>query len=196
MSRSFEVTVNADQGSDGRSSKNFYRTKNPKTQDLIQAAIHWPSDLEGILPILRCQISYLQKGKGLAMYFLGPFCYNRYLGMIGQASQGSLQLSSPQPGRSSVRKKRTGQSGCGWSWVVLGSIPPPSIAHSVQSPQARKVDKGAGTRWCPLAMVHCSSRAVSQAGCGLRAAEEPLLVSHLGTEEDTELVQFFLLQAI
>lgn len=118
MSRSFEVTVKADQGSDGRSSKNFYRTKNPKTQDLIQAAIHWPSDLEGILPILRCQISYLQKGKGLAMYFLGPFCYKRYLGMIRQASQGSLQLSSPQPGRSSVRKKRTGQSGCGWSWAL------------------------------------------------------------------------------
>lgn len=55
----------------------------------------------------------------------------------------------------------------------------------------RKVGKGAGTRLCPSAMVHCSSMAVSQAGCRLQSAEAPLLVSSLRT--GAELVQLFLL---
>lgn len=104
-----------------------------------------------------------KRGKIWLCIFWVPSAMADTSGMIRQASQGSQQLSSPQPGRSAVRKKRTGQSGCGWSWAMTSSI-----AHSVQSPQARKVGEGAGTRWCPLAMVHCSSTAESQAGCGLQ----------------------------
>lgn len=73
-----------------------------------------------------------------------------------------------------------------------GLYPPPSIAHSVQSLQARKVGE-----WHKVVPV--GHGALQQYSCvpgGLRGAEEPLLVSHLGTEEDTELVQYFLLRAI
>lgn len=122
-SRSFEVTVKADQGSDGKSSKNFYRTKNPKTQDLIQPAIHWPSDLEGILPILRCQISYLQKGKGLAMYFLGPFCYDRYLRYDTTGISGVSTAFLPSARKECGEEEEDGPV---WLWVVLGSTPPPA----------------------------------------------------------------------
>lgn len=87
-----------------------------------------------------------------------------------------------------MRKKRVYPTGPGWSWAVSSSK-----VHAVQSLHARKVGKSAGTRLCPSAMVHCSSMAVSQAGCRLRSAEAPLLVSSLRTGADSELVQLFLL---
>lgn len=51
--------------------------------------------------------------------------------------------------------------------------------------KACKLQGDAGWPWCTAPGWLCPGR--------LRAAEEPLLVSHLGTEADTELVQLFLL---
>lgn len=101
-------------------SKNFYRTKNPKTQDLIQAAIRWPSDLEGILPILRSQISYLQKGKDLAMYFLGPFCYDRYL-RYDTTGISEVSTAFLPPARKVCREEE--EDGPVWLWEVLDYNP-------------------------------------------------------------------------